>query len=140
MTLDDKTFFAQFHDQSLNPEHFDHRGHLRIAWLHLKRYPPQEACARVCDGIHDLATALGAAEKFHYSLSEALVLIMAGRMQGSAPTDFEAFLAANPDLLADARGLLATHYSDERLESVEARRHWVEPDLAPFEMSRRPKC
>lgn len=132
MTLDDDTFLTQFCDQSLNPEYFDHRGHLRMAWLHLKRYPLPEARTRVCNGIRDLATALGAAEKFHRTISEALLLIMAGRMQGPAPTDFDTFLADNQDLLADARGLLARHYSDVRLGSAEARSGWVEPDLVPL--------
>ena len=133
MEIDDATFLAQFRDQTLAAEHFDHRGHLRIAWLYLNRYPVREASDQVCAGIRSLAIMLGAREKFHHTISEALVRIMAGRMAGGERSDFTAFLTANADLLSDARGLLAHHYSDECLNSVAARCCWVEPDLAPLD-------
>ncbi|SHG25528.1 N-formylglutamate deformylase [Microbulbifer donghaiensis] len=133
MEIDDAIFLAQFRDQTLAAGHFDHRGHLRIAWLYLGRYPLREACDRVCAGIRSLAIALGARDKFHHTVSEALVRIMAGRMKSGDGSDFASFLAANADLLSDARGLLAHHYSDECLNSAEARSRWVEPDLVPLD-------
>ncbi|SDZ78171.1 MerR family transcriptional regulator [Microbulbifer marinus] len=132
MPIDDETFLAQFCDQTLNPEHFDHRGHLRVGWLYLNRLPLPQACTRVCDGIRALAMALGAADKFHHTISEGLVRIIAERMAGTAAENFDQFLAANPDLLADARGLLTRHYSDACLHSAAARCSWVQPDLAPL--------
>lgn len=128
--LDDDTFMARFERLDLGPEYFDHRGHLRMGWLHLRRYGLAEGNARVCDGIRQLATKYGVSSKFNHTLSEALMRIMAARMNDAADPDFDAFLARNPDLVEDARGVLARHYSDELLNSTEAHAGWVEPDRA----------
>jgi hypothetical protein len=132
MQLNDDTYLEQFASRELGPEHFDHRGHLRMAWLHLARYDVDEASRRVCDGIRELAIKFGAPEKFNHTLSEALVRIMAGRMEGDGMKDFNAFLRANPGLVDDCLGVLAQHYSDERLQSTAARAGWVAPDRLPL--------
>lgn len=133
MQLNDETFLASFDRRELDPEHFDHRGHLRMAWLHLKRYGLEEATSRVCGGICELASQFGAPDKYNHTLTEALIRIMAKRMEGSGQRGFEDFLAANTDLVSDARALLARYYSDELLYSAEARRAWVAPDRAAIE-------
>lgn len=127
MLLDESTYLSRFEHLELGPEHFDHVGHLYMAWLHLRNYDLEEACERVCTGIRGLADKFGVPEKFNHTLSEALMRIMATRMvKGEA---FEAFLQANPDLVDGCKGLLAHYYSDERLLSEQARVGWVEPDL-----------
>lgn len=133
MDLDDQAFLARFEQRDLTAEDFDHRGHLRMAWLHLRRFGREEATIRLCNGIHELATRLGAPEKFNHTLTEALVRIMARRMRKNPCRRFRAFLDANSDLVADARGLLARYYSDDVLYSARARKGWVEPDRAPIE-------
>ncbi|MEJ2060472.1 MAG: hypothetical protein P8Y64_08295 [Gammaproteobacteria bacterium] len=133
MPHDDETYLARFQARDLGPEYFDHKGHLYMAWLHLNHYDLEEANTRVCEGIHDLADKFGAPEKFNHTLSEALMRIMAKRIHGDMSHNFEAFLAANPDLVTDARGVLARHFSEERLTSPEARAAWVEPDREPID-------
>lgn len=133
MHLDDDTYLALFERRELGPEHFDHRGHLYMAWLHLTRYGLEEANRRVCDGIRDLAVGFGVPEKYHRTLSEALMRIMAGRLdEAPAGEGFEAFLDRNPDLVRDARAVLERHYSPARLDSDIARAGWVEPDRLPI--------
>ena len=133
MPLDDDTYLIRFASRALGPEHFDHRGHLRMAWLHLVRYGLAEGNARVCAGIRDLANSFGVPEKFNHTLTEALMRIMARRLADQAGDSFDAYLAHNPDLVLDARGLLARHYSADRLNSPAARAAWVEPDRAPID-------
>lgn len=128
--LDDDTFMIRFERLDLGPEYFDHRGHLRMGWLHLRRYGLDEGNARVCDGIRSLAMKFGAPGKFNHTLTEALMRIMAVRMDVAADPDFEAFLVRNPDLVDDARGVLARHYSDALLNSAEAHAGRVGPDRA----------
>ena len=132
MQLDDDTFLTRFATRDLGPEHFDHRGHLRMAWLHLTRFELEEANRRVCEGIRDLAIRFDAPEKFSHTLTEALTRIMAARMSEEGRGDFERFLALNADLVGDAEGVLARHYSAQRLNTPRARTGWVEPDLAPL--------
>jgi N-formylglutamate deformylase len=98
----------------------------------LAHYDIEEANRRVCDGIRRLAARLGAPEKFHHTVSEALMRIVARRLERGGHDGFDAFLAANPDLLEDCLGVLAHYYSDERLNSPEARAGWVAPDRAPI--------
>jgi N-formylglutamate deformylase len=85
-----------------------------------------------CDGIQRLATHLGAPGKFHWTLTEALVRIMAARGAADRTRSFDAFLIANPDLMTDARGLVLRHYSEARLAGADAKRSFVPPDLAPL--------
>ncbi len=133
MHLDDSTYLARFDAAELGPEHFDHRGHLYMAWVHLARYDLEEANARVCTGVLRLATRFGVPGKFHHTISEALMRIVAQRLERGGRDDFDVFLAANPDLTENARGVLARHYSDERLNSPEARAGWLAPDREPIQ-------
>ena len=124
--MHDRTYLERFASLDLEPEHFDHRGHLFIAWLHLIHYDEDEAVQRVCEGLRGLASKFGAQGKYHQTLTEALVRIMARRMRSGE--GFEAFLEANPDLLKDCQSTLSHYYSDERLHSETARVGWVAPD------------
>ena len=126
--LDDDAFLTRFECLDLGPEYFDNRGHLRMGWLHLRRYGLTVGSARLCDGIRRLAEKFGAPGKFNHTLTEALMRIMSTRMRETDASDFDAFLTHNPGLVNDARGLLARHYSDPLLNSDEARAGWVEPD------------
>lgn len=111
---------------------FDHRGHLKIAWILLQKHGLEVAVRETCEGIRRLAAHLGAPGKFHWTLTEALVRIMAARGAANRTQGFDAFLAANPDLVTDARGVVGRHYSAERLAGLDAKRGFIAPDLAPF--------
>ena len=130
--LSDEEFLTRFEDLSLPAEAFSHRGHLRLAWLYLQRLPALEAMERITSGIPAYASSLGAADKYHHTLTVAIVRVMAERGRQSPGLSFEDFLNANNDLVEDFRGLLLTHYSEARLFSEEARLAWLEPDLAPL--------
>lgn len=130
--LSDELFLARFADLTLPPALFDHRGHIRLAWLHLQRFPLAEATDRVCNGIRAFAAHLGAAQKYHHTLTEAIVRILHARSAADPAVSFEAFLAANPDLVRDARGLIHRHYSDNLLASPGAREAFVAPDRDPL--------
>lgn len=126
--LSDADFLQRFLTADLPAEGFDHRGHLRAAWLVLQRQPLPEAIETVCQGIERLATALGVPGKYHRTLSEALVRWMAAMGAARHDVSFETFLADHPDLVADARGVLARHYSAAVLAQAQARQQWVPPD------------
>jgi hypothetical protein len=126
MTDDD--FLACLADCSLPPEHFNHRGHLRLAWLQLRRHPFEQAVENTCTLIRAYATHLGAPQKFHRTITEALLHLM--RAAGAADAaSWPAFADAHPQLVTQARQCLALHYSDECLASDAARERFIEPDL-----------
>jgi N-formylglutamate deformylase len=130
--LPNDALLAAFLDCSLPADQFNHRTHLRVAWLLLERYPLEEAVERICGGIQRYATHLGAAEKYHPTLSEALARLMAHGGAGTSSVSWEHFLATNAELLSDVRGTVAKYYSPERLASPEAKRHFVPPDRRPL--------
>ncbi|MES2017533.1 MAG: hypothetical protein V4484_13655 [Pseudomonadota bacterium] len=114
--MSDDEFFAQLRHCSLPSSQFNHQGHLRLARICLARYGLEQAIGVVCGTISAYAASLGAAGKFHWTVTEALVRL----------------LAADPALELDAKALLARHYSAALLASDAARAHFVQPDLAPL--------
>jgi hypothetical protein len=130
--MSDDQFLAAFLDCSMPPAGFDHVGHVRAAWLLLQQRPLEEAVEETCAGIARLAAHLGVPGKYNRTLSEALVRLMAHGGAAAPTLSWPNFLAANADLMDDARGLLARHYSDTRLTSPEARERFVPPDRLPL--------
>ena len=130
MHPEDQRYLVQFETCTLDPATFNHRAHLRIAWIYVSNHDVDAASRKTCAGIRKFATAAGDADKFHHTITEFLVRTMAARMSAEPATTFEEFLQRNPDILEDARGLLARHYSADSLASDAAKSGWVAPDLA----------
>ena len=129
----DEEFLRQFERLELDPDLFDHRGHLRLAWLYLQRLPLDEAIERTTRGIRAYANSLGAPGKFRHTMTEAIVRIMAKRVETGRAETLEEFLADNPELLTDLPRVLARHYSPGRLDSEAARHRFLSPDRAPLD-------
>ena len=130
--MSDDAFLAAFLDSSMPPAGFDHLGHVRAAWLLLQRRPLEDAVAETCDAIARLASRLGVPGKYHRTLTEALVRLMAHGGAADRTLSWEDFLASNAALTRDARGVLARHYRDETLSSPAARERFVAPDREPL--------
>lgn len=132
LSMSDDQFLAAFLDSSMPPAGFDHLGHMRAAWLLLQRRPLEEAVAETCSAIARLATRLGVPGKYNRTLSEAFVRLMAHGGGADRTLSWQAFLAANSDLVSDARLVLARHYSDATLSSTAAQASFTPPDRQPL--------
>lgn len=126
--LSDAEFQQQFEDKTLDPDEFNHKGHLRIAWLYLSQQPLAQAVNSVCAGIKAYAESLGAKDKFHHTLTEATVRLISERMDSGKYRYFYEFLKNNLDLITELKQLIANQYSEELLNSERARNEYVEPD------------
>lgn len=131
-SMSDEAFLAAFLDCSMPPAGFNHHGHIRVAWLLLRRFPLEEAVCRTCDGIGRLAAHLGAAGKYNHTLTEALVRLMAHGGAADPSLSWDDFLRQNHVLVSDARRLLGRYYSEECLSSPEARSRSLPPDRQPL--------
>lgn len=131
--MTDQEFMRAFETCSLPAAQFDHRGHLRIAWLYLRDYPLAEAERKTADGIRRYATSLGAAGKYHATVTGFLLRYMAALMQHFPADNWPAFRDCTDDYFADTLGLLGEYYSPERLHSDEARTAYLEPDRRSLE-------
>ena len=130
----DDAFLTAFREATLPSSEFTHEAHLRLAWLHLSRSSADQAILDVQDQIRHYAVSLGAAKKFHSTLTVASMKLVQERMRKATYPDFEAFLSQHPELMTGFKELIRLHYSEERLASQEARMHYLEPDLAPFDI------
>ena len=85
-----------------------------------------EAIARQsARGITAMATAAGAPQKFHMTITVAMLSAIAERMSDSC-ANFDAFASQHPELFD--RELLLRHYSKERLSCPQARQTFLLPD------------
>jgi len=128
--LDDAEFLRQFEAATLPSDYFNHLGHLRAAWLFLDRESLILAQRHFATAVQRYATSLGASEKFHTTMTYALLAVMAARQGVQGGKDWQAFVSANPDMVTDARGLLLNYYYAETLDSDTAKRQFVLPDRA----------
>lgn len=128
--LNGPALLAGLADFSLAPADFSHRAHVCAAWQCLREAPFETASARFVGLIKGYVAHLGAGDKYHHTLTLALLRLIAARMADDL--DWPDFAATNADLLTNARGILARHYSDTRLHSTTARHEFVAPDLEPL--------
>ncbi|MES2898474.1 MAG: hypothetical protein V4723_02040 [Pseudomonadota bacterium] len=130
--MTDDQFLTELGDCSLHPADFDHLGHMRLAWICLQRYPREQAIELACKIIHTYATHHGAPEKFHRTVSEALMRLLGDKGAANRAQSFAEFLAANDGFVDNARSRLSDHYSAALLDSAEARAAFLPPDRAPL--------
>jgi hypothetical protein len=128
---EDAAFLRAFEQGCVPNSAFHHRDHVRLTWLYLRRDGPELGSRRVAEGIQRFATANGAAQLFHVSITGFWVRL-AHHVIETFPeiTRFDDLLAAVP-LLADKTAVYR-HYSRELLSSPAARQGWVPPDLLPL--------
>ena len=124
--MDDATFVARFEDGSLPEPDFDHRGHVRLAYLYLGRHGFAGALDRISAGIRAFAAAHGTPGKYHETITVAFLAIVNERRARHDPAlAWDDFIERYPELL-DSR-LLSHYYERETLDSDRARRTFVLP-------------
>ncbi len=114
---------ARFEAGAIDPAGFRHRDHVRLGFEMLRRHSFTEAAARFAAGLKAMTARIGRPEAYHETITVAFLALIAERMEGHAR--FDAFIAANPDLLDKA--VLGAWYPPERLSSPLARRSFVLP-------------
>lgn len=129
MSPGDRAFRQDFESGRIEPSDFDHRAHVRLAYVYLAELDPESARGRVRDALLGFLKHHGIdPAKYHETLTAAWTLAVRHFMeQSEGAPDADAFIEANPRLL-DSR-IMLTHYSADLLFSTEARGHFVEPDL-----------
>lgn len=129
----DRRFRTEFEACRVTPGHFDHRAHVRLAYVYIVEHDTEAAVTRMRLALERFIAWNGVpASKYHETLTRSWVLAVSHFMHRSpvAAASAEAFIEANPALL-DTR-IMLTHYSRERLFSDAARQAFVEPDLDPI--------
>lgn len=125
-SLDDAEFLAALEAARLPPVLFDHRGHLRAAFLYLQREDFPGACVVMKRAIQGFAASLGKTGLYHETLTVAYLALVAERL-ADEPADirFDAFLRLYPEL--EDRAYFERYYPRGTLDTPEARRTFVLP-------------
>lgn len=130
--IDDEAFVAAVNNGQLLPSEFGHLQHLRLGWLLIRSAPLEVAIEQTCTAITRFATHHGAENKFHRTITEALLRLMAQGGAMEPAKDWACFLQCNHALVNDAHSVLARHYSPTLLATAEARRQFLPPDRQPL--------
>jgi len=125
--MDDRDFVAAIEACTLPAADFDHRQHVRLAWLYLTGEPLLDALTHFVVTLKRYATSLGATAKYHETITFAFLFLIHERMQRAPAETFDAFARANPDLFEP---ILDRYYRRETLASDLARATFVMPDRA----------
>lgn len=131
----DAEFWRAFVERSIGSSDFGHRAHVRAAYLVIKHHGFDHALPAMRSGLQELlefARTQGYEPRtgYHETITMFWLRVVAHRMAQGEFADSNDFLDRSPELL-DVR-LMLRHYTKERLMSDEARRGFVEPDLAPM--------
>ena len=103
-------FFArQFADCTLIPQLFNHEAHLRLAWIHVREFGVEQAAVNLCSQIQKFDATFDDGTKFNTTVTVAAVKAVNHFMERSSTTTFPAFIAENPRLKTDFKGLIASH-------------------------------
>ena len=122
---DDQFIHALEHGE-LAPAEFNHRAHLRAAYIYLQRANWLDATVRMRDTLRVFAARIGKAGLYHETITVAFMALVAERAAHGSYADGAAFAEAHGDL-ADKQ-LLNRWYTATRLGSEQARARFVMPD------------
>jgi hypothetical protein len=132
VSADDREFLRRFDGCEVQPVEFDHRAHLKLAYIFLALHGGEQAGPRFRDSLQAFLRHNNIdPAKYHETMTQAWMLAVLHFMERVGDTSSaEEFVAASPALLNP--GVMLTHYSKELIGSARARREFVEPDLDPI--------
>lgn len=131
--MTDDEFLRAFEQCELPRDRWTHEAHVRMAWLYLRQRPIEETVPIVREAIQRYNTSLGNTEGYHETINLAYLILIDRQIgRGAGEGTFAGFRERHPVLLDRTLVALLDYYSREVLFSAEARRTFVEPDLAPL--------
>jgi hypothetical protein len=114
-----------FLDGKIDGRDFRHADHVRVGYELLCRHTFPEALAAYSAALKDIVTRAGNRGAYHETITVAFLALIAERQAAAHYGDFDAFIAANPELLD--KSILERWYAKERLFSDIARKTFVMP-------------
>lgn len=132
LSTEDQEFLAQVESREFPLAEFNHRAHLRLAYVYLAEHDTETAHQLMREALKGFLEFNGiAVSKYHETMTRAWILAVRHFMEATPGSESsDAFIEQNPEML-DSK-IMMTHYSAELLFSEEARATFVEPDLDPI--------
>jgi hypothetical protein len=140
LTPADLEFAESFSTGEVLPREFNHRAHLRLAYVHLATHGLDGAVTSFRDALKGFLDHNEVdPAKFHETMTQAWLQAVWHFMHRFADTSSAEDFLQKSAALHDPQVML-THYSRKVLFSEEARRQFVAPDLDPILPSRAPEA
>lgn len=130
--LSDQEFVRQFANGQMDPAVFSHEAHLRLAWIHVRKYGVSRAIENICAQLKNFVARHGAAAKYNETVTVAAVKAVHYFHQQSSDTTFYSFIQTFPRLKHNFREIMGRHYSINIFTSEAAKKTYMEPDLCAF--------
>ena len=129
---DDIEFRRQIESCELPASDFNHRAHLRLAYIYLTENDPDRSVELMRDTLDRFLIHNGAdPSKYHETITKAWILAVHHFMNKTGNSkSADDLIDKNPSLLD--KNIMMTHYSAEVLFSDNARAEFVQPDLDPI--------
>ena len=133
--LSDDDYERQFERFTFKPRMFSHEAHLRLAYIHIKKYGVQQAEFNMVNQIKEYAEYYGAKGKFNKTVTIASVKTMHQFIEKSSSNSFQELIQEFPKLIGDFKDIISQHYSFNVFSDPKAKKEFVKPDLLPFSLS-----
>jgi hypothetical protein len=132
LSTGDRRFRTEFDGREFPPADFDHRAHVRLAYVYLVEHDADAAHELMRSSLLRFLASVGVdSSKYHETMTRAWILAVQHFMTLTPRcTSSDAFMAKNPQVLDST--VMMKHYSAEVLFSDEARATFVEPNLKPI--------
>jgi hypothetical protein len=130
--LTDTEFQFAFQTCTLDPTLFTHEAHLRLAWIHVKKYRVEQAIENINTQLLQFVDHVGARDKFNKTVTVAATRAVNHFINKSKSESFADFIQEFPRLKYNFKEVLTFHYGHDIFKSEKAKGEYVEPDLLPF--------
>lgn len=131
--LNNDTFETQFKNCSLNSKLFSHEAHIRLAWIHIKKYGVDKAIENIDNQLLKFVESVNARDKYNKTLTVAAVKTVHHFILKSNTDNFKSFILEYPRLNKNFKDLLNSHYSKDLFNSKAGKNQYIEPDLLPYD-------
>ena len=129
LSKEDAIFKTQFETCEFPVSDFDHKSHLRLAYIYLVENTIETAIPMMRESLTRFIQHNGVpASKYHETLTQAWLLAVRHFMHKTEKAESSlSFIDQNPEMLDT--NIMLTHYTTDALFSKEARQTFIQPDL-----------
>ena len=129
----DQDFKHQIETCGFQVSEFNHRAHIRLAYVYLVENNTDSSVRRMRDSLFGLLkhAKIDPSQKYHETLTEAWVLAVHHFMSITNSSESADHFIEQNSLMLDSK-IMMTHYSEEVLFSEPARQVFIEPDFEPI--------
>lgn len=130
--MKDADFIKAFEAGTYPPEAFNHKAHIKLAWVYLNLFDEETAISKTCAAIKNFDQLHGDGTKYHTTLTVAALKVVHHFRQKSNAATFDEFVVEYPRLITSFKELLLQHYDTKVIADPKAKTTYLEPNLIPF--------